>query len=170
MLAVLAALQYRWAGELSGDELERLRNTSQARAFDFAHQFDREITRAFLWFAVPPTRARQEDWSGLVQASERWRSTAPHARLVKGVFVLLFRNGRDEQLALAPLTAQVEETPWPADLARLLERLRSEPTVSREGGRERPEGLRARGLQGRRLRVRGLWRDGDHQLLLHGPA
>jgi signal transduction histidine kinase len=144
LLALLAVLQYRWVGELSGAELERLRAGAQARAFEFAHQFDREITRAFVWFAATG-RVEDRDWSALLAAAERWNKSAPHPRLIKDVYVLAAAKDKPpETLRLNVPAGQVEAAPWPEELAPLLARL-SRDLASGRVGRERfgprPDGV-----------------------------
>ncbi len=121
-------------GELSEAELERLRASAHRRAIDFAWQFDREMTRAFLWFALAPSEVREGHWEGLVRAFERWRSNAPHPGLVKGVYVVMARKDLPpERLKLDPSAGRVVTGPWPSELAQLLARLESELAASRPG-------------------------------------
>ena len=87
LLAVVAALQYRWTGELSEAELRKLREGGQGRAAGFTRAFDREITRAFVTFGVNPGRAREGDWNDIVRSYEQWRSLA-QTRLKPLSFVL----------------------------------------------------------------------------------
>ncbi|HKC13077.1 MAG TPA: HAMP domain-containing sensor histidine kinase, partial [Vicinamibacteria bacterium] len=140
MLTLLAVLQYRWVGELSEAELERLRTSAHRRAVAFAEEFDRELTRAFLWFTLAPSDVREGHWQGLVRASERWRSSAPHPGLVKGLYVVWARKDLPpDRLVLDPSAGRVVTATWPAELAPVLARLENELAASR-GGRERPPG------------------------------
>ena len=52
LLALLAALQHSWLGQLSDAERERLRASLHARAGQFAVDLDREVTRAYLLFQM----------------------------------------------------------------------------------------------------------------------
>jgi two-component system, OmpR family, sensor histidine kinase SenX3 len=54
LLALLAFLQYRWLGQVSDGERQRMRATLEARARDFAAEFDRELGKAAAAFAPPP--------------------------------------------------------------------------------------------------------------------
>ncbi|HXB54757.1 MAG TPA: HAMP domain-containing sensor histidine kinase [Vicinamibacteria bacterium] len=140
LLTLLAVLQYRWVGELSEAELERLRASAHRRAVAFAEEFDRELTRAFLWFTLAPSDVREGHWQGLVRASERWRSSAPHPGLVKGLYVVRARKDLPpDRLALDPAAGRVVTASWPSELAPLLARLENELAASR-AGRERPAG------------------------------
>ena len=50
LIALLAVLQYRWLGQISDAERTQRRTTLAAGALEFAQDFDREITRAYLLF------------------------------------------------------------------------------------------------------------------------
>ena len=50
LLAVLAVLQWRWIGEVSAMERHRMRSSLFAAGSRFTDDFDREVTRAFLFF------------------------------------------------------------------------------------------------------------------------
>jgi signal transduction histidine kinase len=140
LLTLLAVLQYRWVGELSEAELERLQAGAHRRAGAFAEEFDRELTRAFLWFTLPPGDVREGRWQGLVRASERWHSSAPHPGLVKGLCVVWARKDLPpDRLVLDPSAGRMVTAPWPSELAPLLARLESDLAASR-AGRERPSG------------------------------
>ena len=52
LIALLATLQYRWLGQVSDAERERMRTSLAGRATGFAQDFDREITRAYLTFQL----------------------------------------------------------------------------------------------------------------------
>src|SRR5206468_11894465 len=45
LIALLATLQYRWLGRISDAERERMRASLNARASEFAQDFDRELTQ-----------------------------------------------------------------------------------------------------------------------------
>ncbi len=128
LLIALVVLQYRWAMELADAELGRLRANAQARASDFAREFDREITRAFFVFGVDPGSARDGDWNSLVQSYERWRKASPHPRLVKGVYALALGAVGVQTLRLRPSDGTIEFAPWPGDMAAIRERIDQEFT------------------------------------------
>ena len=50
LIVLLAVLQYRWLGQISEAERAQRRATLAAGALEFAQDFDREITRAYLLF------------------------------------------------------------------------------------------------------------------------
>src|SRR5215475_9708049 len=50
LVVLLATLQYKWLGQISESEREKKRITLQKDAQRFGEDFDREITRAYLYF------------------------------------------------------------------------------------------------------------------------
>jgi signal transduction histidine kinase len=110
LLAFLAVLQYRWIGEVSRADRERLRASMESAGARFTEEFDREVTRALLNFSPPlrgmdpaaelrgKGRASDERGKGraadeaerkiaLVEAARRWRSQAADPELVRDVFL-----------------------------------------------------------------------------------
>ena len=59
LIVLLATLQYRWLGQISGAERERMTATLNTRAAAFAQDFDRELTRAYLLFQLDPMQPDQ---------------------------------------------------------------------------------------------------------------
>ena len=74
LLGVLATLQYRWLGQISEADQARLRTTARNRAEEFARDFDREITRAFLRLQFDASGARSLDTTGFAQRRARWQA------------------------------------------------------------------------------------------------
>ena len=54
LMALLATLQYRWLGQVSEAERERMQSTTRTGASEFALDVDRELTRAYLLFQIEP--------------------------------------------------------------------------------------------------------------------
>ncbi len=118
LLATLATFQYRWLGEVSRAEGDRMRATMRTRAADFSQEFDREISRTYLAFQIPSERLGTEPASELSAAFERWQAGAPAPALVREMYLLegaSFDTGKLQRLDLT--TRQLEPADWPADLA-----------------------------------------------------
>jgi signal transduction histidine kinase len=119
LLAVLATLQYRWLGQVSEAERSRLRQSAQARLDAFARDFDREVTRAYLMLQVDPDTLRQRDWAGYARRFEQWRTSAPHAALVKEVLVAEATGGQATLWRFDANRPSFAPIPWPAELGSL---------------------------------------------------
>src|SRR6187455_1718790 len=88
LILLLATLQYRWLGQISGAERERMTANLNTRATAFAQDFDREITRAYLLFQMDPMRQDTNPAAGLVTRYDRWQATARFPKMIKEVYVL----------------------------------------------------------------------------------
>src|SRR4051812_4299105 len=88
LLAALATLQYRWLGQVSDAERDRLRVGLKTRASDFAADFDRELTRTYMAFRANTDRFGAEPAAFLGDALAQ--ASAPDAgpSLVRDVYVM----------------------------------------------------------------------------------
>jgi signal transduction histidine kinase len=133
LLPLLAVLQYRWLGQVSEGERERMKNNLNASAKQFSQDFDREVTTIFLAFQPtlhPFSDQTQDDFAARYR---RWRDTAAHPRLVSEVYQTVAGEGG----GLARFNASTgvfEPCEWPEKLTRLRRTL--------EASRARRESLR----------------------------
>jgi signal transduction histidine kinase len=121
LLVVLATLQYRWVGQISEAEKARLRTTAKSRAEEFARDFDREITRAFLRLQFDAAGARTLDTTRFVERRAHWRANTAHPGLVQDVW-LAEESGASLWRFEAP-TGRLEPSEWPSALAPVHERI-----------------------------------------------
>ena len=131
LLLILASLQYRWLDEVSRADREKTREVLQTTVGRFAEDFDREMTRAFLYFQpysafwAPPAEIA-------ARGMERWQAAAPYPDMVRGVFQAFpAADGSLELARFDPGSASFESTDWPPDL----ELLRQEIEVGAWPGR-----------------------------------
>src|SRR5215475_12880032 len=100
LLPLLAVLQYRWVGQVSTAERDRMKASLEASVNDFARQFDRELTRAYvdLQIDIPslassPVKSelatsylsRDEVVRSYGQKYQRWLVEAKHPELVADI-------------------------------------------------------------------------------------
>ena len=76
LILLLATLQYRWLGQISGAERDRMTATLNTRAAAFGEDFDRELTRAYLMFQLDPMQQDQNAAAGLAARHDRWQACA----------------------------------------------------------------------------------------------
>src|SRR4029078_3483237 len=90
LLAILATLQYRWLGEVSEAERERMRASLRTRATELAHAFDAalkraharsqecdaDLTRASVAFHVGSDQLDADAAATLADAYTRWQAGA----------------------------------------------------------------------------------------------
>jgi signal transduction histidine kinase len=124
LIVLLAVLQYRWLGQISEAERAQRRATLAAGAAEFAQDFDREITRAYLLFQTDsPLGSRVDDTELAARFStryDRWQATARFPRLLKAFYAFSQdhtgvddRDGAAELRQFDPVTRRLEPAPWP---------------------------------------------------------
>lgn len=123
LLAVIATLQYRWIGEVSEAERDRMRTEAVSAATRVAGDFDREITRVFFSFEPPPS-AGPEVGTFLADSFERWASETLFPGLVAEVLVAVRgETGELEALRADFSTRGLLPVSWPAELETIRARL-----------------------------------------------
>src|SRR5947209_8224443 len=120
LLAILAVLQWRWIGEVSAMERHRMRMSLFAAGSQFTEDFDREATRAFLYFHPDPMAPAAGRLDRVIRQYDRWNAEAPYPRLVRDVFVLrpAGDDGETGIEVLWPAEHRFVACPWPPELAR----------------------------------------------------
>lgn len=88
LLSALATLQYRWLGEISRAERDRMLAASRSRISAFASDFNSEVTKAVTAFSLDEERFTADPIGTLAQALDRWQSSAAAPDLFKDVYVL----------------------------------------------------------------------------------
>jgi signal transduction histidine kinase len=131
LIAVLATLQYRWLGRISDAERERMTATLGAHAVAFAHEFDRELTRAYLTFQLEPAHEAENGAARMALRHERWVATSRYPRLIKEIYIASRDDDGDADSLqrFDPATRFVEPAEWPDSLRRIKEALTKQHSV-----------------------------------------
>lgn len=123
LLGVLAVLQFRWVGQLSADERDRIKDHLKDSADEFAEDFNRELTRAFFWLQVGPVIRQEDTPEPDEQRYERWYSTAEAPELIAAIYqvdldpVPSGDGGHDLKLRqFVRNEPRLEDAAWPAAL------------------------------------------------------
>ena len=88
LLPALAILQYRWVGQVSTAERERMQRNLRTAAAQFRENFDGEIIRAVLSLQVGPATALQGASDRYTDRYETWLNTEAHPQSVPAVLVV----------------------------------------------------------------------------------
>ena len=122
VLAGLALLQYRWLGDVSAAERERMRATLQSRAGDVAQAFDSELTGIFVAFHVDADRIDVDAAAALGDAYAAWRASAAHPSAVRAVDII---DPADLQTLRRydPAARRLAAVEWPPAVRAWMERL-----------------------------------------------
>ena len=88
LLPALAVLQYRWVGQVSVAERERMQRNLRNAAIQFRDTFDVEVGRAFGALQVGVNTARDGVSEPYSDRYEAWVDTAEYPQIVSNVFVI----------------------------------------------------------------------------------
>jgi signal transduction histidine kinase len=118
LLPALAVLQYRWVGQVSDAERERMQHNLRNAASQFRDAFDLEVGRALIALQVGPITARDGASEQYTDRYEAWVDTAEHPQLVSSIYLvdsaaaqLRIRRFDASTHAFAPIA-------WPSALER----------------------------------------------------
>jgi signal transduction histidine kinase len=135
LIALLATLQYRWLGQVSEAERERMQSTLRTGASEFAQDFDRELTRAYLLFQLEP--AIEGDAAARVAARhDQWHASSKFPRLIKDY--LVYTDGSPDGARVDrfdPATRTLHRIETPDWVTRRRPQLETKDVTSGEGGR-----------------------------------
>jgi signal transduction histidine kinase len=135
LIALLATLQYRWLGQVSDAERERMRASLAGRATGFAQDFDREITRAYLTFQLEAVTDAANLAASAGERFDRWQGTSRYPRIVKDVYIASRTGGGLGLRRFNPSTRFIEPAEWPEAFGVVREQLEMPAsTVTTTGG------------------------------------
>jgi signal transduction histidine kinase len=117
LLPALAVLQYRWVGQVSTAERERMQRNLRNAAAQFREGFDGEIVRAVISLQVGPQTAQEGASDRYTDRYDTWLNTAAHPQVVAAIFLLDEDHGLRLRLWNAD-THTFDMADWPAVLAR----------------------------------------------------
>ncbi|MEZ4699669.1 MAG: HAMP domain-containing sensor histidine kinase [Rhodothermales bacterium] len=114
LLPGLAFLQYRWIGQLSASELERMRANLNTGAEYFHDAFDREISPLRWLFRVSLAGSTDEVANQLALNYRHWERMTEHPSLIEHVYWIDYQSRHAVRLhELDPSTGTLHEIPWP---------------------------------------------------------
>ena len=123
-LPVLAWVQYRWLGQVSDAERERMQANVRRSLDHFREDFDRDLTRAFLHFRVDQSINRSELSARYATLLDDWKATSPDPKLIKDLYWV--DSSRIEAPGIYRLDSQGEtEIDWPEGLRNWRDQLKS---------------------------------------------
>lgn len=94
LLSVLALLQYRWLGQISDGERERMQRNLQSDTERFAEDFNREIQNAYLNFQVNADVWKNNDWKNFNDRYKFWREKTAYQNLIEDFYFVRFDDAR----------------------------------------------------------------------------
>jgi signal transduction histidine kinase len=130
LVAGLAALQYRWLGQVSDAERDRMRASVLARATQVGEAFDREITRAYFLLQLDPSTREQRNWDVYAARVQAWRASTEFPGILNEI--LLAERGTGGSITLQrfnPEAGRFEPSAWPERAAPLRQWFETWPPV-----------------------------------------
>jgi signal transduction histidine kinase len=122
LLALLATLQYRWLGQVSAGERERMQTNLRASTARFTQDFDREIGRIYFGLQIDESTVHARAWHDYAERYRRWQQSAPYPRLVRELYLVEHDPDDTEDARLSrfdPAGETFTPTEWPAEFASL---------------------------------------------------
>jgi hypothetical protein len=123
LLAVLATLQYRWLGQISDGERERMKARLETDTRRFAEDFNREIQTAYFSFQMPSEAWREKNWNEFSRRVAIWRERAPRPHLVADFYFVEAANEWENISRFNREQGAFEPIDWTEELNRLKPKL-----------------------------------------------
>src|SRR6516162_10539882 len=116
LLPLLAVLQYRWIGEVSAAERDRLESSLRVASEHFASDFDAELTRLANSFQI--REGYPENAAPIVERYQTWSDTSPYPRIIRNLYLWKpSTDGRDPEFKKIDLqSGEMEPAPLPKEL------------------------------------------------------
>lgn len=122
MVLTLATLQYRWLGQVSEAERDRMQRSIRTAAAQFSIGFDQEVSRAAQTLQVDAVSIRDNQWAAYAERYDRWASQAADTRLVHDILVVDEEPRGSRRLRVRrwnPVRHTIEPADWPSELGAL---------------------------------------------------
>ncbi|HYE74082.1 MAG TPA: HAMP domain-containing sensor histidine kinase [Blastocatellia bacterium] len=137
LLPLLAILQYRWLGQLSTGEHERMKNSLRSAATRLGQEFDRTLTKTYLTFLPGPdvdATSVDNSISFCAAAYSAWHETTSHPKLIKSIHFVTAApvagaEGNLKVLGLDAATKQFSVSQWPDEMSDLRSKLEENAAI-----------------------------------------
>jgi signal transduction histidine kinase len=127
LLPVLAILQFRWLGQLSDAERERLQRNLRATTTEITSALDLELARVMVGLQVDGLTLHEQAWERYAERYAAWGAAAIDPAIVRGVLLADTDSGagRVRLRRWNPDTRTFVPAEWPEALAPARERIRA---------------------------------------------
>ena len=126
LLPLLAYWQYRWLGEVSDAERERMQRNLQAAATQFGQEFDQELTFAYITLQDAPFTFESTP-QGFAERYRQWAEAATHPRLINAIYqVQTAAPGEFQLWRFDPATRVFTPAEWTPDLQPIRQSLQEQ--------------------------------------------
>jgi signal transduction histidine kinase len=124
VLVALAVLQYRWSGQISKAEHERMRSSLRASMDQFSQQFNNEFRQLLFSIQPNPTVLNVKNWwIGYAADFDSLPLRTSNHHLVRNIYLLVPASKSGSQLLKLNRTQKAfEAAPWPSNFESIRER------------------------------------------------
>src|SRR2546426_11747620 len=126
LLPALAIVQYRWIGEVSAAELDRLESSVRAASDGFASDFVTELARTATPFQI--REGFPENGGTVLQRYQAWLEGATYPRLILSIdLIRTSPEATPDFYKLDMQSGSLKSAPLPPEFANIRERFRPGP-------------------------------------------
>src|SRR5688572_9241425 len=118
LLPALAVMQYRWVGQVSDAERERMQRTLRVAAFQFRESFDDEIVRVVNGLRADATTVRESAWYRYADRFQTWSESAEHPAIVANVYLVDAEGSALRLRRWNPATMSFDPAEWTVALLK----------------------------------------------------
>jgi signal transduction histidine kinase len=145
LLPALAVLQYRWVGQVSTAERDRMERNLRVGAYQFRQAFDGELGRATL-LQVGATTVRDGATERYADRYDAWLNTALHPRMISNIYLVDSEGSSIRLRRWDPDTRAFDPAPWPSVIDKFRTQFEQERREFETGRDGRPPAFRDDGL------------------------
>jgi two-component system sensor histidine kinase SenX3 len=127
LLGLLATLQYRWLGQISDAEHDRLQKRLQSDTERFADDFNNEIRNVYFNFQVGAETLKKKDWREFNEKYDFWKGNYTYPDLVTDFY---FVSQNEAPSKYDPATKSFAPVNIPYEIAQLSEKLKDDKNFS----------------------------------------
>lgn len=133
LMPVVALFQFKWIGQVSASEQERLQRNVETAAQQFRQAFEFEVLGAWVNLQVSPITSRDEAWHRFLNTRDDWASNASKPEIVKNIYfvdaghdgTLRVRVWDNDAVTFRPIGWPEVLAPWRKDFEQALVDFRS---------------------------------------------
>jgi signal transduction histidine kinase len=116
LLPLLAFLQYRWLGQISDAEDQKMLEILKKDTDQFCRNFDLEVTRAFMTFAIGAGSTGEQKGKEYALGYGRWVATSKFPGAVRAIYDVEFRDSQAVLCRFDLTSGRLDPSAWPSSL------------------------------------------------------
>src|SRR5262245_49630548 len=116
LMPALAVLQFRWVGQVSDAEQDRMRRNVEVAAQQFRESFSQEVGRALEDTRVRAAAVRDGNWDGFADRYDQWLKEATHPGLIRNIYLVVAEGGQPVARRWDVEARTFTQIPWPSAL------------------------------------------------------